>query len=88
MVMSVKEDKNIYNYHELKREIIYKYGSLKRFASEVLHISPIYFSRILSSKAEYSQKYIDLTIEALELDHVQVGSYFFTHEFRKVPKGK
>ena len=88
MAMNSNKEKNIYNYHELKREIIYKYGSLKRFASEVLHISPIYFSRILSSKAEYSQKYIDLTIEALGLDHIQVGSYFFTHEFRKVPKGK
>ena len=86
--MGIKNEERIYNYHELKREIIYKYGSLKRFASEVLQISPIYFSRILNSKAEYSQKYIDLTIEALQLDHIQVGSYFFTHEFRKVPKGR
>ena len=79
------EKKVIYNYHDLKREIIYKYGTLARFAVEVLNITPIYFSRILASKAEYSQKYMDLTIQALQLDYVQVGSYFFTHEFRKVP---
>ena len=74
----------IYDYHLLRKEIIYKYGSLAKFATEVLNVTPTYFSRILSSKAEYSQKFIDKTIEALNLDQVSVGAYFFTHEFRKV----
>lgn len=74
----------IHDYHHLKREICYKYGTLASFATEVLNITPIYFSRILSSKAEYSQKFIDLTIEALNLAPEQVGPYFFTYEFRKV----
>ena len=75
-----KKESVVYNYHKLRREIIYKYGSLERFAREVLHITPVYFSRILSSKAEYSQKFMDITIEALNLDQTSVGSYFFSHE--------
>lgn len=70
----------IYDYHKLRREIIYKYGSLEKFAREVLSITPVYFSRILASKAEYSQKFMDLTIEALNLDSTSVGAYFFSHE--------
>lgn len=78
------KEMKVHNYHELKKEIIYRYGSLKKFAIKELNITPTYFSRILSSKAEYSQKLMEITIQALNLDSSKVGSYFFTYEFRKV----
>lgn len=80
----MKKEKIIYNYNELKRDVIYKYGSLKAFATNVLQITPTYFSRILSSKVEYSQKFIFKTIEALNLAPEQVGFYFFTQELHEI----
>lgn len=75
-----KKESFVYNYHRLRREIVYKYGTLEKFAREVLNITPVYFSRILASKAEYSQRFMDLTIQALDLDQTSVCSYFFSHE--------
>lgn len=72
-----------YSYGLLRKEIVFKYGSLKKFATEVLKITPTYFSRILSSKAEYSQIFMEKTIDALGIQAIDIGLYFFNRELHK-----
>lgn len=79
----MKKDKVIYDYALLRRNIIFKYGTLKKFARDVLNITPTYLSRVLSSNAEYSQKFIESTITALEIKAEDIGLYFFTKELHK-----
>lgn len=75
-----------YNYHELRKLIVFKYGTLKRFCTEVLNITPTHFSSIMSGRAEYSQSFITKTVNALGIDPYDIGLYFFTIECQKVSK--
>ena len=75
-----------YDYHALRKLIIFKYGNIGLFASEILNITPTYFSRILSGKVEYSQSSITKTVDALEISSEMIGFYFFTQECQKVSK--
>lgn len=73
-----------YDYHALRKLIIYKFGTIRDFSTEILNITPTYFSRILSGKAEYSQAFISKTVEALDINSEMIGFYFFTRECQKV----
>lgn len=73
-----------YDYHALRKLIIFKYGSIKHFSTEILNITPTYFSRILSGRVEYSQSFISKSVDALDINSEMIGFYFFTRECQKV----
>lgn len=73
-----------YDYHALRKLIIFKFGNIKTFSTEVLRVTPTYFSRILSGKAEYSQSFISKSADALDIQPEMIGFYFFSRECQKV----
>ena len=83
---SMSNHKFNYNYHELRKLIVFKYGNLKTFCTEVLNITPTHFSNIMSGRAEYSQSFITKTVNALDIMPSDIGLYFFTQECQKVSK--
>lgn len=84
--VKMEKEKITYSYGLLRKDIVFRYGSLKNFAKNVLEITPTYFSRILSSNAEYSQNFMIKTIEALEISAEDIGLYFFTRDLHKNAK--
>lgn len=68
----------MYDFRELKGEIIKKYGTLSNFAKNGFGCSMANLSAKLNNKTQFFSKDIDKICELLGIQIKDIGRYFFT----------
>lgn len=71
---------SVYNYLNLRGEIVKRYETLGKFAVEVLNITPTQFSNLLNNRQNFSYEQIQKMIDALHIRSEDVGKYFFNRK--------
>lgn len=70
------------DYSKLKAKMVEKGFNQKKLAKEI-GISESHFVRKLKGEYPFTQKEINLICQILEIEQVEIGSYFFTHLVKK-----
>ena len=65
-----------FEYNALRGRIVEKYGTQAKFAQE-LGISPTAMSEKMTCKVGFSQKDIERWRKLLDIEHDEIGKYFF-----------
>lgn len=66
-----------YSYNKLRGRIVELYGSQVEFSKKI-GLTPVSISKKLNGKTEFSQSDIEHWAEALVIERVDFGEYFFT----------
>lgn len=68
-----------YNYSKLRGRIKEKIGTEGEFAKR-LGRTQNYLTKVFQNKTYLSQKDIALSVDILEIEPIEIGTYFFTKE--------